>query len=269
MRIDKQKRNIFRAAAAFAVWLGLRHTLKAGDEMTDTERRDKWEKERRHAEEQDALEVELLYSTKLVNFWMAGHEYRVPANYFTPKWEDDPTGTKISTGFGFFLFLPNFEGYSKTNWKVKFDKRLIQVLQVSPVDKEATAVYTDGTRSKVLPESYGDPKARFQNIRGLLEDKPTFHVYGLEGYRRKRGFEGGPITWTARRSNGEFFYFESTYWPNTAEKKPGRQNPLCRVQYYSPTEDLFIAYHYSQEHLGSWKEIDDQIWKKLHEWRVN
>lgn len=253
--------------SALAIWLGGGPAVGAGDEMTDINRRAKWEKEKRSAEERDAHEVEQLYSTKPIRFRMAGHQYQVPANYFTPKWEDDPNNSDISKGFGFFLFLPNYEGYTKTNWRDRFDPRLIKVLQVSPVDKEASTTYTDGTIGRALPESYGEPEARFRNIRRSLEDIPTYHLYGLEGFRQKRGLEG-PIIWTGKRSNGEFFFFESSFAPDTTKSKPGLTNPLCQTQYYSAKEDLFIAYHYSQDHLEKWRDIDDGIWKRLHEWRI-
>ncbi len=268
MSIDQRKRAILKAASALYAWLGMRQVVQGGDDMTmDIKRRKKWDKEMRTAEDQDALEVELLYSTKLIHFRMAGHEYQVPANYFTPKWEDDGTGNDVSNGFGFFLFLPNYEGYTKTNWRDPFDARLIQVLQVSPVDKEATTTYTDGTRGKTPPESYGEPDARFRNIRRSLEDKPTYNLYGLEGFRRRNSREDSVI-WTGKRSNGEFFYFKSSFSPNTAQERQGLPNPLCETQYYSAQEDLFIAYHYSQAHLEKWREIDDAIWKKIYEWRV-
>jgi hypothetical protein len=217
------------------------------------------------AEEQEAAEVERLYSTKPLLVRMGGKAWYIPANYSTPKGLNEPSEGNADA-FGFFLFLPDYGGFTKENWRDRFDKRRIEVLQVESVDKDLMVPDTRGHRSRANPAGYGDPVARFQNSRASLEERPSILKYGLEGFRWKSRRRAG-VTWTGKRSNGEFFFFESSFAPG--ETPPGRVRfPICTVQYYSAKEDLFIAYRYSQEHIAKWREIDDAIWSRLHEWQV-
>ena len=218
-------------------------------------------------DEEEAKKVDVLYSTKPKREILGEREYRIPANYFGPKERDEPdTFVAQENGFGFFLFLPDYGGYTKENWRDRFDRRLIKVLQVKTVDKNEIISLTDGTRRRIRPESYGEPSAGFRIQKSLLEEKPSIKKYGIEGYRYKgRGTD--EIVWTGIRSNGEFFFFHSTDAPEEPSK-PGIRYPHCQTQYYSEKNDLFIAYRYALEHIAKWQKIDDAIWAKLGSWRV-
>ena len=75
------------------------------------------------------------------------------------------------------------------------------------------------------------------------------------------------MTWTGTRSNGEFLFFTCTLAPGDIAEPA--TYPLCDVRYYSDLEDLYVSYRYSNDHLDKWREIDDAVWRKLHEWEVN
>jgi hypothetical protein len=216
------------------------------------------------AMEEDTEQVNRLYSIKPVRVILGSREWVIPANYFGPKGEGSPDTFMADKYFGFVLFLPDYGGYTKENWSDPFDRRQISILNISSVDKTQVVVFSDGHHEIVSPANYGEPTAQFQNWRRMLEDKPLLDVYGLEGYRPKYG--KADVTWTGTRSNGEFFFFRSHLAPGESTQKG--TNPLCDVRYYSEKEDLFIAYMYSNDHLAQWREIDDAIWSKLHEWRV-
>ena len=218
-------------------------------------------------DEKEARKVEQLYSADPKRIVLGEREYRIPANYLGPKGRGEPdTFVAGDNGFGFFLFLPDYGGYTKENWRGGwFHPLLIQVISVKVVDKNVMIPLTDGTRQRIRPENYGEPRARFSNRRRSLEDSPSFRLFGLEGYRSKgKGTPG--VTWVGTRSNGEFFFFESTLAPGE-ERRRGTY-PSCQASYYSEQEDLRIAYRYRQEHLAKWREIDDAIWTKLRAWRV-
>jgi hypothetical protein len=238
------------------------------DPKPDQKSNREFEEQMQGAVEAESREVERLYSTKAIRFRLGGRRYSVPVNYFTPKGRDEPESGD-SEGFGFTLFLPNFVGYTKDNWKDPFDRRLVKVIEVKPVDKLAIVTLTDGTSRRVSPSSYGESKARFENRKPRLESQPSFSLYGLTGYRYKGGGATPGIVWTGTRSNGEFFFFESPLAPD----QPVRPDvypthPHCKTEYYSEQEDLFILYIYSQDHIAKWKEIDDAIWAKIHSWRM-
>lgn len=224
----------------------------------------------KRAEEREAKNVELLYSTKPKHVLLGKREYRIPSNFFGPKQRDEPdTFDAQENGFGFQLFLPDYGGYTKENWRDRFDRRQIHVLWVKTVDKKAIVTLTDGTRRQVSPSSYGDSKARFDSGRSALDERPSFKMYDLEGYRYKGGGATPGAEWTGRRSNGEFFLLKCSLAPDKPVQ-PGTypSNPSCRTQYYSEEEDLSIAYVYSQDHMAKWREIDDAIWTKLRSWRT-
>jgi hypothetical protein len=221
----------------------------------------------RRIEEQEAKQVELLYSTKPKRIILANREYRIPSNFFGPKERDEPnTCDANERGFGFYLFLPDCSGYTRENWRDPFDARLITVVNVRTVDKKAMVPMTDGKLQPIRPEGYGEPRAAFRNYRALLESNPTYRAYGLDGYRLKNAGPESSVTWVGTRSNGEFFFFDSTLPPDVPA--PSGSYPSCQVRYYSEQEDLHVVYRYAEANLDKWREIDDAIWIKLKTWRV-
>ena len=115
------------------------------------------EEEHKRNMESESRKVEMLYSTEPVRVSLRGREYLVPRNYFGPKGKAEPD-TLVATdhGFGFDLFLPDFSGYSKDNWRDLFDKRLIKVLEVKTVDRNAVVKRRDGSVLPIHPSTYGD-----------------------------------------------------------------------------------------------------------------
>ena len=220
-------------------------------------------------EEQDAAEVERLYSTRLIRFKVGKHIYEIPSNYFGPKEGDYRMRSKLfeaEGGFGFSLFLPNFGGYTKENWRNPFDPRRIDVIEVKSVDREQVVRERDASRGRRFAGPYDDAKSQFvKNIKGFLEDTPAFRRFGLEGYyvRYRKTYE---LTWTGRRTNGDFVYFSCSPTPEEIEQAH-IPVPQCRTQYYSEEDELRIFYTFHREHLAEWRAIDDAIWAKIHKWR--
>jgi len=211
--------------------------------------------------EKDAKDVARLYSTKPIRVIHGPRQYVIPVNYFSPKGKDNSdvfdAGTTKSNYFGFFLFLPEYGGYTQDNWRDQLDRRRIQVIQVKDVGAER--------KQSVNKAGYGEPHAQFENVKRGLEGQPSFHVYDLVGYRPRNSRVDA--VWVGTRSNGEFFYFRSHLAPGDPPRKDG-VFPFCDVRYFSEKEDLYIHYRYSNDHLAKWREIDDAIWTKLRSWRV-
>jgi len=226
----------------------------------------RFEEQERRALEQETRAVDLQYSTKPIRVILGEREYTIPANYFGAKGRDTRDVFDAGkTGYGFRLFLPDYGGYTNENWRDKFDRRLIEIVQLKLVDKNEIVHFSNGRSKRVNPAGYGEPRAQFQNARRGLEDKPSFHAYGLEGYRPK--YSRVDVTWAGTRSNGEFFFFRCNLAPGDRVQMDIRE-PYCDVRYYSEKEDLFIAYRYSNDHVAKWREIDDAIWAKIHSWRM-
>jgi hypothetical protein len=220
------------------------------------------------AEQQEQEQVERLYSTKPIRVLLGKREFRVPANYFSPKKRNEPDRfVPDESGFGFSVFLPDYGGFTKENWRQGwFHPDLIKVTQLKLVDKDALVTSSDGKKRPQRPEMWGDPVAGYRNLKRLFEEVPAFNIHGLEGYRRGGGGATPGVLWTGHRSNGEFFVLQTTLEPGQ-QPLPGRYS-FASTQYYSEQEDLFIAYRYPQPRLEMWREIDAAIWSKLHSWRV-
>lgn len=155
--------------------------------------------------EEDAREVERLYSTKPIRVVLGPREYVIPVNHFTEKGADRPETFVAQGWFGFVLFLPAYGGFTKENWqKGWFHPNRIDVLDVRNVDKTALVPHIDGGMRKIEPASFGEPKAQFETARLLFEETPSINAYGLEGYRRKNRQPG--VLWVGHRWNGEFFF---------------------------------------------------------------
>jgi hypothetical protein len=205
----------------------------------------------KRALEEEAAEVAEQYSSKPINVKLGSHSYRIPANYFGPKGrdQDEKFDAEQAGYFGFSLFLPDYGGYTRDNWRNKFDPRLITVLRVQ--------------LAPLSPARYYEPRAMFDGMRPSLETAPSLRYYGLEGYRPKYGRD--QVTWTGTRSNGEFLFFRCHLAPGDSPQ-PGIVFPFCDVRYYSEKEQLVISYRYPNANFSKWREIDDAIWAKLHTW---
>lgn len=219
------------------------------------------------AKDREAAEVERLYSSMPIRVRVGTREYVLPRNFLTHKGALEPDLLQYDF-LAFALFLPDYSGFTKSNWQQGwFDDQRIDVLELRSVDKTAVVPIAGGGSRVVQPANYGEPRARFENRKASLEAHPSLKMFGLEGYRRRNYPSVRAITWTGTRSNGEFFFFESTTAP--ADKlPPGVQFPLCEVRYYSEKEDQFLAYRYRQSHIKRWREIDTVIWRKVKEWLV-
>jgi hypothetical protein len=211
-------------------------------------------------------QVERLYSTRPVRFTLGRHNYVIPANYFGPKYfEDRPMKAKVE-GFGFFLFRPDYGGYTKENWRDQFDRRKITIVRLEGIEKNVMGVYSDGSR-RPLPTDRFDPRVRFGHMKSALQDA-SFDLHDLTVYRFKNDENLPGAVWAGHRPNGEFFWFRSSLAPGQPKRNGFPPNPLCDVRYYSAKEDLSIVYRYSQDHVAEWREIDSAIWAKVHQWRA-
>lgn len=215
----------------------------------------------RRAREEDIKAVEALYSTKLHRVLLGDLEYQFPINYITPRGRDEPnTFVATNYGFGFYLFLPDFGGYTKQNWRDQFDLQLITVSRVRRFNPGKT-------KNDAIERSsrHGDPWESYQVLKQFYRDTPSFKSYGLEGYK-SRG-QNSRVLWTGQRSDGDFVFLLTSLAPGVAPK-PGITNPQCVVRYLNRKDGLYIDYRYSQDHLEKWRDVDDGIWAKLNSWRV-
>ena len=75
----------------------------------------------RRATEGEAERVNRLYSVKPVRVVVGSKQWTIPANYFGPKGAERPDTFVADKYFGFVLFLPDYGGYTRENWRDPFD----------------------------------------------------------------------------------------------------------------------------------------------------
>ena len=261
---NRSKRIFVRRVAGWLALAGITKAAYGVDNGPISSRADAM----KSALDKDALDVERLYSEKPIVLRVGAQQYRLPRNYLTPKGAAEPDVVTYKY-LAFYLFLPNYGGYTKENWREgQFHDQLIDVMEVRRVDKNAVARTTKGEKAPVNPASYGEPRAAFKNRQRLLEATPSMHMFGLDGYRAKNHRSVKEVHWVGTRPNGEFFFFRSSSAPGE-DLPPGVLYPSCVVRYYSEKEDLYIMYRYRQKHIEQWREIDAAIWQKIKEWRNN
>lgn len=110
MHLNEKRRTLRRLTMVFPVLAGLlgcKETPNASASSTETQLLERARERMKAAEEQDAKEVELLYSTKPIRVHIPGREYVIPVNYFYQKGKNEPnTFDATKNGFGFFCFSP-------------------------------------------------------------------------------------------------------------------------------------------------------------------
>lgn len=209
------------------------------------------------------------FSTKPIKIRLesSNRSFLVPRNYFSPNAAGDPDEEELPH-FGFILFLPDFQGFTRDTAKfyapehfppVKGEKYFdsVYVLGVTPLEKVDRR---NGKNTPVPPNVWGDPMAMLQAVtKGyeLIREEYGLKCYGKKGSEGK----GNRFPCIGARSNGELIFM----WAADPPELEGVPY-LCDVLYASDQEQLFVNYRYSRRHLSQWREIDDAIWAKLKAW---
>lgn len=211
-----------------------------------------------------APEVGRDYTTAPVRIHHRRRVYEVPANFFAitgrtlfkehlmPGKECYEINKPVEVLGNWFFFWPDCGGYSLDNWFDEFDKRIIEYrfLRLNPSNYQKST------------------KEAFEFLRATkqIEAKPSVEHHGLHGYRR---INRADYVWIGARANGRVFMMFG-YHPEIADGRGGETNPQCDVRLYESVSDgqEDIAYHYSLDHFGSWREIDQKTQAVIQSWRV-
>ena len=114
-----RRREWFRAVGVCLLgsvlsWRASKAQAATGRAQTDQQWLERARERMRHATEEDAKEVERLYSTRPIRFTLGLHTYEIPVNYFGPKdFRDWPKKPKVEN-FGFSSFCLTMVGIQKT-----------------------------------------------------------------------------------------------------------------------------------------------------------
>jgi hypothetical protein len=172
------------------------------------------------------------------------NSFVIPRNYFGAHNASYPNYKQLPW-FGFRLFFPDFNGYSRETANLD---NLVGILdnEIRILDVKAPEVIGDGS-------SLGDPKASYRRVAPTASNWPR-SVYGLDCAAYRQDPDAAMVC-LGKRSNGQLLFMTI-----------GDSGETCDVSY--DAEGVYIHYRYSRALLADWRQIDDAVWEKLHAWRV-
>jgi hypothetical protein len=183
--------------------------------------------------------VEKGYSTAIVRANLDGREYRIPMNYLTPFGNQQPEQTPKYLNV--FVFMPDYRGYDRENYKDPFDRRKITLFWgrgfggLPAEQKLANAKVALGVSAEPREQRYG------LAVHSSADPQTDFYV--------------------GRRKTGELLLIRCRYAGGAVV------NPSCDARY--PTRDGHgIAYRFSLDHLQKWREIDERLNALIAGWRA-
>lgn len=180
-------------------------------------------------------------------FWLQGDQVtRTP----TPK-ERAPKVRLI----GFDFFLPDFSGYTPTNYRRPFHEDRIKVVHIEAVEPHA-----DGR-----PPDYSDVDGAIRRLSGIALVPDRFdETHGLRCFANPSP-SSSHRTCLGERHTGERMLLDITVPPYGA----GVTNPMMQARYHTRLHGgLQVVWRASMKHFSRWREIDQQIWKFVDAWNV-
>lgn len=198
----------------------------------------------------------------------SGEVFAIPSNY-QRFWQEPEYFARslqpfdkvpLQGGIGFGFFMPDYSGYTLTNFRDTFSPARVDVLvtRVDPKEYEAD------------PGAFLEPGLtlqRYSTEPPIIDVKNPEHKWGMTCFRSLLNHREW-LTCVGTRATGQDVLWNVMDHPDIYQWFP---NPGAYVRYF--TRDLAggvevsIRMHNSQ--IIHWREIDDFVWRSLAQWRVN
>lgn len=188
------------------------------------------------------------------------HSYCILENYL---------GGRISVSrraanepLNFFLYLPDYRGYDRELHNQVEEDRRARTKNVRSKSISVT-VYPEGYSNSDAQFIMIDAQERFNRVKqdGSISTKATLFLYGLTGYVSTPGkVDTESIVWIGKGSHGRLMYIIcSTDTPVGT----------CHAGYHHIYSHYWLDYSFSRSKLANWREIDDNVNRRLTSWRVS
>jgi hypothetical protein len=203
----------------------------------------------RDKEEQESIKRN--YSQNAVEINVAGTRFRVPAHYVSPDgWVSNPE--KRLTDIGFWVFLPDFGGYTGDNWRQPLQNPNVILVRVQE-------------------ERYTRPEVQ---VEDFLADggATTERVGGFEAtiYDSKKTQAPLPVTPTSRHyvfkavkaSGGPYYVVcDAASWAT-------EEHSRCEMFLGDAQRRLRVSALFWRKHVGRMAEIEKRLSAMLKSWIV-
>lgn len=197
-------------------------------------------------------DVNSKYSTQTVVVHVAGTRFRLPANYLAPN---GPVFTPdVQYGdMGFWVFLPDFGGYTRENWRepnANPNAILIRVRSEERRRPEAEA-------EEFLAQG-GAPVERVGKLEATVYDSRKTHA-PLPVIAASRHY----VLKATRASGGPYYVICDAPRPGIVQ-----QAPRCEMFLGDAARKLGISAFFRRDHLDRMAEIEAQLSSMLASWIV-
>ena len=191
------------------------------------------------------------YSREPVDLNVAGTRFRVPANYLAPtRLKVDPA--RQHNVRGFWVFLPDFDGYTKENWRAPNANPDAVLIRISAATTPSPATQIEGFLAEGSAEK--------ELVRGI-----EAAVYDAE-----RTHAPLPVTSTSRhyvikapRARGGAYYVVCDAPLPHRTIEPGQR---CEMFLDDVTRQLRISARFRRDHLAQLSEIEARLSNLIESW---
>jgi hypothetical protein len=154
--------------------------------------------------------------------------------------------------------MPDFSGYTVSNYKKDFDENRVDVIELQAADPSQT--------TPNAPGSY--PPNMLKRLRAAGLDPNVYtDQYGLRCYKSIPPIRNEQITCYGQRdAKLHEFILLHAYVPPFA---PGVVFPIMQAEYYtSRYGGRRLVWRTHVTNLSRWRDIDRQIWKFIDSWNI-
>jgi hypothetical protein len=191
------------------------------------------------------------YSTVPLDWNVGGRILRIPANYTTPGGYSTPPNPTL-TELVAVVFLPDFVGYTRDNWRGLGDNRNVMFVRIG----------ADGRRKpEEVIEAFIATQPPVTKAFGFdayyFDSRKTKAQLPLSGYSVEYVFAG-------KRAKGDAAYVVC----QAPEPNITRPNPQCEVFIFDRPSGLRMHTRFSQDHAAKWPQIVARLSELLDSWVI-
>lgn len=207
----------------------------------------------------DSAQQEMInreYSQEPVELNVSGMVFRVPANYLWPyrlNWKPD----KLLTDKGFWVFLPDFGGFTKDNWREPNSNPDAILIRVQG-NKE---VKTINSQFESFFMNSGAPKVKIEGFDALFHDEQKYRLQLPDIIIYRKAY----VIKSTKARGGD--YYVICHAPDTGSEIV-RSESDCQMFLGDANNNLRIVAYFNHKHLARMTLIEERLSSMLKSWMI-